>query len=62
MGLKKAAEHCGMTLGGVKALLFVTSRASERIHSCVGTVEEGVIRAQKWKKEMGKVASAPDYK
>ena len=44
------------------ALPFVTILASEQVHYFVGTVEEGAMRAQERRREMGKVASAPDYK
>ena len=59
--MKEAAECCGMTLGEVKALLFVTTLAGPLVHCCIGTVEEETIVVQKWKKEMEKVASAPEY-
>ena len=58
--VKKDAERCGMTLGDVKGLLFVTTLPGAPIHCCFGTVEEETILAQKWK-EMEKVVSAPDY-
>ena len=59
--MKEAAERCGMTLGEVKALLFVTTLADPLVHCCIGTVEEKTIVVQKWKKEMEKVSSTPEY-
>ena len=52
--MKEAAECCGMTLGEVKALLFVTTLAGPLVHCCIGTVEEEAIVVQsgrrRWKR------------
>ena len=60
--VKQAAERSGMTLGEVKALLFVTTLEKEVAHYSFGTVEEGAMRVEGWRRQMGMVASAPDYK
>ena len=53
-----------MTLGEVKALLFVTTlpAPSWMIHGCLGTVEQEAVVVQEWKEEVGKLASASEYK
>ena len=60
--VKQAAERSGMTLGEVKALLFVTTLEKEEAYHFAGNVEEGTMRVEGWRREMGMVASTPDYK
>ena len=61
--MKEAAERCGMTLGEIKALLFVTTlpAPSWMTYSCLGTVEQEAVMVQKWKEKLGKLASASEY-
>lgn len=61
--VKEAAERYGMTLGEIKALLFVTTlpAPSWMTHGCLGTVEQEAVVIQEWKERVGKLASTSEY-
>lgn len=61
--LKEAAERCGMTLGEIKVLLFVTTLPppSWMTHRFLGSVEQEAVVVQEWKEEVANLAPTSEY-
>ena len=57
---KRAPEICNLTLGDVKALLYITTLESDLFHGCIGSKEAELARLKGWREALDELSSVPD--
>ena len=57
---ERASKICNLTLGDVKALLYITTLESDLYHSCIGSKEEELAHLKGWTEALDELASVPD--
>ena len=57
---KRAPEICNLTLGDVKALLYITTLESDLFHGCIGSKEAELARLKGCREALDELASVPD--